>query len=281
MYGILTDLNFTKHWIFSNYFLGLKNVFGEKNIKTIHSINDLSDISVLFIGDEQYAPNKNIWMNELFINECNKRNIRIIIFNNEKIFNSSFPWNEEIQRCVNTFENYSQLVYDVDDSDILNVPINKTFMSKDYKKNITISNDKKDKVVFVGAGVNNELSYEKRKILLDTISKHIDIDIIPTNPSWSMIDYLQFISSYKYVLSPLGNANSVTMRYYESLFVNSIPLQQSTDNILIKFNNEIKNNWGMFFTDIEHLLNNMENNNYSECNYYMEDFINDNVLNLI
>ena len=88
-----------------------------------------------------------------------------------------------------------------------------------------------------------------------------------------MDQYLNRISTYKYVLSPLGNGNFVPMRYYESLFVNSIPLQQSTDNILNKFQDEITNNRGIFFKGIDDLIEKLKTTVTLTTPYYMEDFI--------
>jgi hypothetical protein len=72
------------------------------------------------------------------------------------------------------------------------------------------------------------------------------------------------------------------MRYYESLFVKSIPLQQSTDNIISKFDNEINNNRGIFFKDINDLVKNLDDNkSHNNEEYFMEDFINDEILPLL
>ena len=103
MYGILTNLEYDKHWIFKNYYYSLVNVYGEDNVTRVENINDLNNIKVLFIGDEHFMPNKYIWMNDNFIDKCNELKIRVFIFNNEKIFNSMFPWNEDIQKNVNKF----------------------------------------------------------------------------------------------------------------------------------------------------------------------------------
>ena len=146
MYGILTNLEYDKHWIFKNYYYSLVNVYGEDNIKRIENVGDLNDIKVLFIGDEHFLPNKYIWMTDTFINKCNELNIRVFIFNNEKIFNSMFPWNEDIQKNVNRFNYCNQIVYDVDDSDLIGVGTNKTYMSKYFLNGVELSSEKKDKI---------------------------------------------------------------------------------------------------------------------------------------
>jgi len=40
MYGILTNLEYDKHWIFKNYYYSLVNVYGEDNIKRIENVGD-------------------------------------------------------------------------------------------------------------------------------------------------------------------------------------------------------------------------------------------------
>lgn len=271
MYGILTNIEYDKHWIFKNYYYSLQNVFGEDNVSRVENINDLNNIKVLFIGDEHFMPNKDIWMNDNFINKCNELKIRVFVFNNEKIFNSMFPWNEGIQKNVNKFKYCNQIVYDVDDSDILGVDINKTYMSKYFLGGVNISTEKNDKIVFIGNF--NDNTYDKRKTFLNEIKNRVDIDILQSDTNLTMDQYLNRISTYKYVLSPLGNGNFVPMRYYESLFVNSIPLQQSTDKIMNKFQNEIINNRGIFFKDIDDLIEKLKSPVNSNSPYYMEDFI--------
>lgn len=182
-----------------------------------------------------------------------------------------FPWNEDIQKNVNRFNYCNQIVYDVDDSDLIGVGTNKTYMSKYFLNGVELSSEKKDKIVFIG-NFNNH-TYDKRKIFLNEIKDRVDIDILQSDENLTMDQYLNRISTYKYVLSPLGNGNFVPMRYYESLFVNSIPLQQSTDNILNKFQDEITNNRGIFFKGIDDLIEKLKTTVTLTTPYYMEDFI--------
>lgn len=278
MYGILTNIEYDKHWIFKNYYYSLINVLGNENIKRVQSVHDLTGIDVLFIGDDHFMPNKEIWMTNEFIEKCNLLNIRVFIFNNEKIFKSSFPWNEDIQREVGRFSNLIQFVYDVEDSGILNTQVNKTYMSRYFLDKIKVDDSpKKDKIVFFGATEGH--SYESRRNFLNDIKNYVDVDIIQSSSSVSMSDYMNMISSYRYVLSPLGNGNFVPMRYYETLFLKSIPLQQSTEGINSKFEKEILSNKGIFFIDGRDLVEKINNytGNYN-TDYYMEDFIIEEVL---
>jgi len=268
MVGVVCDfLSWKGHWLQESYYMSLKNIFND--VKIIKNSNDLNDIDLLFICDEHFQYNKNVWMNDLFINKCNEKNINVIIFNNEKIYNSYFPWNEDIQRNVNLFKYKMQFVYDVEDAKILGADINRTYMSKNYINTITINPKKIDKLVFIGNYKNN--TYNRRKKLLEELTNIIDVDIIESNPNRTMSEYLNTINNYKYILSPLGNGDFVPMRYYESLFVGSIPVQQLTYNMDEFFINEKKKHNIIFFKDasdikLEYYENNMQN-------YFMEDFM--------
>ena len=62
----------------------------------------------------------------------------------------------------------------------------------------------------------------------DRIREYIDIpvEIIESTRSIKYEEYLNLISKYKYVLNPLGAGKFINVRYYESLFLNSIPIQE-------------------------------------------------------
>ena len=278
MVGIIVSLDMDKHWLFKNYYYAIKNVFPNQNIKQVNSIDDLQNIKLLFICDEHYYYNKVIWMNAQFIHYCNQNGIKVVIFNNEKIYNSQYPWNEEIQRNVLQFNNRLQFVYDVDDSEILGSPINKTYMSKTFYESYNFSTiNKKDKCIFIG-NINSH-SYENRLAFLNEIKGKIDIDIIESDENRTMDEYLNLISSYKFVLCPFGNGNFVPMRYYETLFVKSLPLQQSNNKINNFFNTEISNKRCLFFETIDELIENKPYfDNLEFSGYYMEDFIIETVL---
>ena len=193
MVGIIVSLDMDKHWLFKNYYYAIKNVFPNQNIKQVNSIDDLQNIKLLFICDEHYYYNKVIWMNAQFIHYCNQNGIKVVIFNNEKIYNSQYPWNEEIQRNVLQFNNRLQFVYDVDDSEILGSPINKTYMSKTFYQSYNFSTiNKKDKCIFIG-NINSH-SYENRLAFLNEIKGKIDIDIIESDEIRTMDEYLNLIS---------------------------------------------------------------------------------------
>lgn len=281
MIGILTNLQYEKHWIFKNYYYGIKNVFGDNSIRLIQNVDDLYGIKILFIGDEMFIPNKEIWMKDDFILYCNQNQIKVFIFNNEKIYNSYFTWNEEIQNNVFKFKKLKQFVYDVDDAQILRVGINKTYMSKTFRDELHINlEEKKDKIFFMGNTSCD--SYVNRRIFLDELSRRLDIEIRESDKNLGMRDYLNLIGSYKYILSPLGNGNFIPMRYYESLFLNSIPLQQSSSKISSFFSKEISEKKGIFFESIDDLLYKKNQHIHEEIDdYFFENFIQDEIIRFI
>ena len=149
-------------------------------------------------------------------------------------------------------------------------------MSKDFLNTFNMNNFKKNKTLFIGNYKGG--SYNRRQEFLSEIVKYIDIGILESDPNLKMCDYMNLLSSYKYILSPLGNGDFVPMRYYESIFLGSIPLQQSTEKIDKKFKNEK----GIFFINIGDLLEKIENyNNCMKNDYFMEDFIKDNIIKIL
>ena len=281
MIGILTNVNYEKHWIFKNYYYGIQNVFGNSGVKLIQNVDDLYGIKILFIGDEHFLPNKEIWMRDEFITYCNQNQIQVFIFNNEKIHNSYFPWNEEIQNNVFKFKKHKQFVYDADDAQILKTEINKTYMSKTFQNELNLDiKEKKDKIFFMGN--ISDSSYTNRRAFLNSISEKIEVEIRDSDKNLNMRDYFNLIGSYKFILSPLGNGNFAPMRYYESLFVKSIPLQQSSITMFPFFSKEINENKGIFFESIDELLQKKnELINQKHDDYFFETFIQDEVIKFL
>jgi hypothetical protein len=267
MIGIICDLTFKYHWLQENYYLSLKNIFDE--IKIINNENDLDSIEKLFICDEHFTTNKKIWMSDKFIEKCNVLKIQVIIFNNEKIFNSFFPWNEDIQKNVDKFKYKIQFVYDINDALIIGTEVNKTYMSKEYKKifDVLKNGDKKNKLIFIGNYSN--ATYVNRIQLLNDIKNKFDVDILPSDSNRTMKEYFDLINKYKYVLSPIGNGDFIPMRFYETLLVGSIPVQQFLNNKLLNFFDEEKK-IAIFFNDVNKLS---LNDNLRKIDYYMEDYM--------
>ena len=102
MFGLLcTDnLNIVGHSMFINYRLALYNLFNKENFKEVRLSSDLDGLTHLFIVDEHFRYNLDIWGNDQFIKILNDKNIKVIIFNSEKIYIEAFPWNIKTQEMV-------------------------------------------------------------------------------------------------------------------------------------------------------------------------------------
>ena len=84
--------------LFKNYKDALQTYFQINYLKHVKNKNDLNNLNYLFIIDELYKPNLEIWSDIDFINYLNRLNIKLIIFNVEKVFKSIFRGNLKTQK---------------------------------------------------------------------------------------------------------------------------------------------------------------------------------------
>lgn len=261
--GLIYNLEDDKHILFKSYYHSISSFY--KNIKKINDLNDLSDIKMLFIGDEHFIPHRKVWKNINFINRCNNLNIKVVIFNNEKIMDSDFPWNEENQGYINKFNNVYQYVSDIDDVIKLNKRFNRMPPSKYIKNfinNIDVNN-KMNKAIFIG-----NIQYKNRCNILNSINSIIETDIIESSINMSWGKYINKLSKYKFVISPFGNAHFFPMRFYEILLVKSIPIQEIKHNTLQYYDIESKYDDCIFFENILELDDKI-NNFKLDCSHNM------------
>ena len=132
---------------------------------------------------------------------------------------------------------------------------------------------KKDKIVFIGSTKCTHNSYDERIETINKITKLIDIDIIPpTISTWE--EYMKILSSYKYILSPLGNANALVTRFYEALLIRSIPIQQVKDDTLTYYDIEASFKDVIYFKEPEEISDKIRNftleRSFSEL--WLEDY---------
>jgi len=271
--GLICDLKFTRHPIQLSYYHSITSLY--QNVKDVKNVKDLDDIELLFIGDEHFGPNNIIWKNINFINKCNELNIKVIVFNNERIMDSFFPWNVQNQEYVNKFNNLYQYVSDIDDVIKLNKKFNRMPPSKFLKNvigDIEVSN-KLNKAVFIGNTSGN--SYAERRKILQDINQIIEVDIIKTDNNRNWENYVKKMAEYRFVISPLGNAHFFPMRFYEILLARSIPIQQIKSNTLDYYDIESKFDDCIFFENIEELKDKIDNFklNYSHNMLWQEDNI--------
>ena len=232
MYGLLCvdDISVVGHSLFNNFRLALYNYFGKNNIKNVNSILDLNEITHLIIVDEHYIPCVAIWKNDDFINQLNKLNIKTLVFNFEKIFSSSFPWNVDHQRKLETINNLVQLVSDIDDASTLGrTTINKQFLSKDTQLQ-TIAIEKLNRILFIGQV--NEYYPTRRRVLESASNSGLPVDVVITDRKFTYSEFLAKLNQYKFILNPLGTGSFLNLRFYEALKLGCIPIQQITSEMV-------------------------------------------------
>jgi hypothetical protein len=273
--GIIIDFSYDlTHVSFNNYYYAVKNIFDD--VKIIKNEKDLDGIDILFIGNDHLESHRRIWENDLFINTCNIKNIKIFVFTAETIISSWYPWNIGIQKNLEKFNNLYQYVIDVDDSIKLHKKMMRGLMSKHYENIINIPKQKKDKCLFLGQ------IYPERQILLDKLKTVMNIDIISSPPprlnKW--IDYITILSKYRFVLSPLSTCgNSFPLKFYETLLVNSIPIHQVKQNTLEYYITEAKYDDCIYFENIDELLHKLSHFNLNVS--YNKPWLEDHIKNIL
>jgi len=232
-YGIICndDINKVGHSLFSNFRLALHNVLDCTFIDVMIPQQIIQyNIKTIFIVDEHYDPNVKIWRTDEFINVVNSRGVQVIVFNFERIYNSSFPWNIGHQQTLERINKLTQFVSDIDDAVKLNKPIiNKQFLSKNTLLGIEPKKDKLNKVLFIGQ-VND--FYPTRKKIIEQAKKVLDMDIVVTERKLMYSDFLQHLNNYKYIFNPLGTGKFLNLRFYEAITLGCIPVQEVREDMI-------------------------------------------------
>jgi len=265
-----TDMSF-----FKNYKFSLMNLF-DSELYEVDNKGELSDINNLFVIDEHFLPHKEFLTDLSTIQKINKHNVNVIIFNTEKIFNSYWPHNQKIQKKLSKINSMVQILSDVNDIKKLGTPFkNKQYLSKEFKFNNNLSR-KKNKILFYGqldGGV-----YKNRRIIINNFQKMFgdNLEVIKSTRDKSYREYINLLSSFQYILNPLGAGEFINIRYFEALAVNSIPIQEITNVMRDYYIEEISSNNSVFFsntTELENFkLNEMKNYNFSNP-FYLEDYL--------
>ena len=269
------DLNFS---FFENYFYALCCYLNTNLIK-VDSIEQLSSIEILFVIDEHFSAHKEFLTSLETMKILNNNQTKVVIFNTEKIFNSYWNHNLDIYKSVLKINNLIYLLSDALDIKKIGTPlVNKQYLSKStsIKSHIKNSNKKKNEILFFGQLDGS--AYNNRRQILNKLLKlsPIPIEIQKSNRLLDYSEYLNLISSYKYILNPLGAGEFLNLRYFETLEVNSIPIQEYSKNML-KFNHELDSNVSINFKSIREInLNQLDYVELNTFNYYLEDYFHDN-----
>ena len=269
MTGIICqdDINVVGHSLFKNYKLALSNYY-QSVLQPVNSVEDLNNLDLLIIVDEHYIPHKQVWQNDEFINAINKLNIKVLIFNFEKIFNSQFPWNISIQHYVEKINRRLQIVSDVKDAEILNTSIiNKQLLSRDTILAEPIGN-KIDEILFVGQ--INEYYPTRREILNGIQQINNKVRVIQSDRRYNYDEFLNLINQSRYILNPLGTGEFINLRFYEALNLGCTVIQQYTEE-MEKWYPELNQSNVLKFKTVD----DFKNLNFSKVTTYEQKFLED------
>ena len=265
-------MDFVKHCQFKNYYYALTYLY--VTIKQINTPHDLDGIEMLFIGDNFYSKHKAILNQKGFIETCNNNRIRVVIFVSEKIVTEIFPEAElEFYLLLNKINDLHCYTYDIDDCAKYGTKLHRLCMSRHYKDSIDPNlQGKSDKIIFLGS--KDGEFYKDRRNTIFQMMDIMDVDVIkPNGRTWEA--YMSILSSYRFVLSPMGNANALVTRFYETLLVRSIPVQQLKNNTLNYYDIESGFNDCIYFQDVKELPDKIKNfsleHSYSEI--WLEDYL--------
>jgi hypothetical protein len=264
--GIVCDINHSFNIAISNWYYGLNNIFN--NVKLINSEFDIENIDCLFIGNEHFIPHNIIWCNDRFINKCNERGIHVFVWSGEKINSSFYPYNLNTQKNLERFNHLHQRVIDVDDAKIFNKKIGSTPFSYHYKYS-RVDREKRNKIGFIGS--LHLPQYTKRVETINKFKKIVDSGEIPfefecfESKFKNYEEYIDLMSQYRFILGPHStDLNGICGRFYESLLVKSIPIQQVYDNTLDYYITEKEYKDVIYFTEVEEIVDKIKNCNLQE-----------------
>jgi hypothetical protein len=278
MNGIICDLSFTRHYSFITYYYTVRNLYGQP--KLVKIVEDL-DIDTLFIGDDHWERHRDVWEKPGFIEACNDKNIKVIVFTNERMLNSFFPWNEDVYKNLKRFNNLYHFVCDADDIQLTGLPVNRMALSHSLYKERLREKDKLNEFVFSGCMDCVVGSYDKRKEFIKEAQGKIKLNVLEPRMSWD--DYMDTLSRYKFVFCPMGNGNFISLKFYEALMVGSIPVHQVKDNTLDYYPIERELDDCIFFKDIPELMQKLENFNLKSSHnlIFQEDVISEQLKDII
>jgi hypothetical protein len=253
---------------------GVKNAFPEDDFCHIDTYKKLveSNIEKLFVLGDHHT--SDCWGQPAFINYLNEKNIRTIFFNYEKIFNSFWPCNLEIQKKVKSVANRLQFCSDIDDLDIVSNKVpNKQFVSKSTKFADPIPwEQKENKILFLGCIYGEQYAARANKInaLRNLTTLRIPFDIDVTNYKYSYNDFSNIMNRYRYLFNPFGTGTFVNVRHYEARNLGCVVLQEVTDK-LMNYYPEL-NSTCLPFKNISEIPSLLEKQFTHQPEFFLEDY---------
>jgi hypothetical protein len=258
--GLICDLLFTKHMQFRNYYYALSWIYG--SVKLVKSREDLPGLDILFVGDYFYGYHWSIVTDfnihqkplpyiggEDFVKRLDELDITLVLLCTEKLlgdthYTHAVPTYNILKKC----KKFYHYAYDVDDVRLLGNKLHRFAMSWHYMNWIRKDIVKKDRIIFIGC------MYKWRKEVIDFVKDRFPLDVFQsTITSWE--EYMELIAGYRFVLSPLGNANGLVTKFYEILLVHSIPIQQVKSDTLQYYDIEAGFKDCIYFESLDELPN--------------------------
>lgn len=268
----LKETSEAKFYLFEYFKLALLNLF-DNNLNILSDLDQIHEVNNLIILDEQFEAHKNALLKNGVIDKLNSAKCNVIIFNFEKIYNSHFKYNSDTQKKITKIENLIHILSDVHDIKKIGSPfINKQLVSKEFKLNFDLPK-KKNEILFIGQIKGK--AYKHRRATLEKISQISNFPITFKFPNRNLTydNFLFELSKYQYVINPLGAGDFINVRYYESLLVNSVPIQQYKKSMK-KYYKELNDSYSINFEEIDNKLNTqIRNFKIRKFNFYLEDYL--------
>lgn len=144
--GVISDLSHTASPAYSSYYYALVNL--HYDVKLVHGISDLNGIDVLVYGNDHHAGHLNIWSDDKFTEECNKRRIPFFAHTVEHIRSPSYPWNLDIQEKLKRYTYLRQRCWDIGDAKEQGTKLARVLLSRNFQ-NFTASATQVDELIFI------------------------------------------------------------------------------------------------------------------------------------
>jgi hypothetical protein len=249
--GVISDLGHTESPAYTSYYYALNNL--HDNVKLVRGVVDLSDIDILVCGNDHHAGHLNIWSDDKFTEECNKRKIPFFVHTVERIRAPEFPWNIEIQNKLKRYEHLRQRCWDITDTKEEGTKLARVLLSKNFQTFDTPV-EKIDELVFIGK------LYPNRIRIIEELNKYTKVNVAPRS-ALGYTDFLSNLARFKYVLSPISNGvNGIPGRFYEALVIGSIPVQEVYEDTLDHYTREANIDGCVFFRNAEECVEKLKNN---------------------
>jgi hypothetical protein len=250
--GVISDLGHTVSPAYASYYYALTNLHND--VKLVNSVVDLNDVDILVCGNDHHAGHLNIWSDDIFTEECNKRKIPFFVHTVEHIRSPSYPWNMGIQAKLKRYDYLRQRCWDIGDAKEQGTKVARVLLSKNFQS-FNAPAEKIDELVFIGK------LYPNRVKTIEELGKYVKVNVAPRS-ALGYTDFLSNLARFKYILSPISNGvNGIPGRFYEALVVGSIPAQEVYDDTLDYYTREANIDGCVFFRNAAECIEKLKNNN--------------------